>query len=212
MTYKSQSLKGGNSMKRISLLIISLLFLTACSFNNSSLTASYDSGNDSITLNKDGSVNAVIYDVFDKDYYSESELVDMINEEIGEYNAEHQGQTITLGQHSVKDGKVSVEMIFSSVKSYNDYMPERIYSGNMSGVQISGYDLNQTLISTDGSGNSIGKAELINMSSENVVIVNDSITVNTPGKILYYSQGMKLNAENSASASENGTYFIVYNK
>ena len=36
----------------------------------------------SITLKSDGSVSAVLMESFDKDYYSEQELVNMVNAEI----------------------------------------------------------------------------------------------------------------------------------
>ena len=49
-----------------------------------------------VSVDKEGKVESVLYDAFDKDYYSLDELKNMAEEEISDYNSEYENPRITL--------------------------------------------------------------------------------------------------------------------
>lgn len=189
------------------ILIFCLSFIiSGCGNSNTDI----DYRSDVVKLNSNGNISVIMYDTFDKDYYSEDELVSMASEEVNSYNASHGANKIQVGNHSLNDGIISLELIFEDVVTFNDYMPNAMFSGTLGGATISGYDLNRSLNIAGTDGRTIGKTELINMSDSNVIIVNGPYKVETPGKVTYYSQGMDYVDVNSVSASVNGVYFVMY--
>lgn len=196
---------------RYYIILTALLILIITGCGNALNQTGDDNGLSTIQFHKDGSVSLILRSSFDKDYYKEDELISMVNEEITEFNNANGQGKITLGSHSVTNGMVSLELNFSDVNAYNTYMPDaKIYFGNVAGAQLSGYDLNRSLSVAGKTGSTIGKNDLINMSDNNVIIFETPYCVETPSKILYYSQGMDYINQTTVSTSVNGVYFVVY--
>lgn len=187
------------------ILVFAFIFLMGCE----APVASFDYSGNIITINEDNSIDIVLKDSFDKDYYSENDLVNMVNSEINEFNASHFQDAIKLGSHSVNNGIISLEMIFAGTKMFNEYMPGILYTGNVAGAQLSGYDLNQTLKINSKDGGTIGKSEFVNLSDK-LIIVNGIYCIKVPGKITYYSDGMNLINNNAVAPLNDGTYYVLY--
>ena len=88
------------------ILVFAFIFLMGCE----APVASFDYSGNIITINEDNSIDIVLKDSFDKDYYSENDLVNMVNSEINEFNASHFQDAIKLGSHSVNNGIISLEI------------------------------------------------------------------------------------------------------
>ena len=164
----------------------------------------------SITLKSDGSVSAVLMESFDKDYYSEQELVNMVNAEIADYNSTHGDGSIALGKHELKAGIMTLELQFKTCADYSEYMPGELFMGTVAEAQAAGYDFNRSLYKASSSENSIGKKDLLEMGSEKLIVLDGSSAVTVPGKIKYYSQGMTAESGDTVRPENDGLYFIIY--
>ena len=194
-------------MKRV-LLSMSCILLAMCMMLGCG--NKYELNSDSVTLNDDGSVNALMVESFDQPYYSEDELMGMVNDEVAEFNVKYGKDKIKVVEHKLKDGKMILEMKFADVTAYNNYMPDNIYVGTISGAAGSGYDLNRSLNVAGKDGATIGKSELLEMGDKKVCIVNKATNIRVPDKIKYYSQGMELKDKTTAAAEVANCYFIIY--
>lgn len=191
-------------VKYVALLVLVCSVLAGCGDKKKELKS------DSVVLNDNGSVEAVMVESFDQSYYKESELMDMVNKEVSEYNSLHGKNKIKVESHSLKDGKMTLKMKFSGYDVYNDYMPDKIHVGKISSAYSAGYDLNRSLVDAKKDSKTIGKAELTNMADSKVIVVNKATTVRCPSKVKYYSQGMEKVDDYTVSSSEAGCYFVIY--
>lgn len=164
----------------------------------------------SIIVNKDGSIEVIMVDTFDKNYYNESELMNFVNTEVNAYNQAHGTDKITVGDHSLADGVMTLNMTFADMETYNNYMPTKIYVGTLSGCVSAGYDLNRSLVKYGSEDKTIGKTDMLDMGSTKVVITYDATAVRTPSKISYYSQDMTTIDKRTVSSSSSGCYFVLY--
>ncbi len=163
-----------------------------------------------IVIHPDQSIDATMQKAFDQSYYSEDELVNMVNDELTTYNSEHGAEAIALKAHSMSGQEVSLTLHFQSWEDYNCYMLDRIYVGTIQGAYDERYDFNQALSYVSDKEHTIGKNDLMNMADQKILIVNGEHSVETPDKIRYYTQGMRLTGAKTAESTGEGLFFIIY--
>ena len=147
---------------------------------------------------------------FTESYYNEAELIEMVNAELADYNSQRGTQAISLGEHSLENGLLSLELEFVDVQAFNDYMPEVLFVGTLEEAVASGYDLNRSLNVVAKDGAMIGKNELQSMGDSRVLILEGVMDVRCPSKITHYSQGMLLLDSTTVSAGRSGVFFVIY--
>ena len=158
-----------------------------------------------LTMHSDGHVDAHVCGEFSKDYYSESELVQMVTEEIGAYNGK-----ISLTGHNSGNGEVSLDLSFADCDSYEDYMTLKLFNGTVQGAYDKGYDFNRVLKRAGNPDDIISKEQLNNMADSHMIIFEGAQTCVCPAKIDYYSQELKLIDSNTVQSVEDGIYYIIY--
>lgn len=187
------------------MLVIAMGMFTACGKDKKvKLTE------DSVVLNKNGSIDVIMVEEFNQPQYNEAELMEMVNNEVTAYNNLHGSGSLKVKSNNLKDGKMTIKMAIASSQVYNDYMGDVVHKGTISSAYSAGFDLNRSLVNVKKKGSTIGKAELTNMPDEKVFVVNKATTVRVPSKIKYYSQGMEMLDDYTVKSSENGCYFIMY--
>ncbi len=187
-------------------MIAACVFISAC-------TGGYETpeeGLQSISLSSGGSVDAVLRDDFSKENYDENELAEYINRQISEYNSAHSQNAVSLESHQKQDTQMVVGLHFASWGDYDAFMPDSLFTGTVQEAYDMGYDLNCALSYADMPEHVIGKNELMNMADKKIVIYEGKGSISLPRKIKYYTQGMKLTAADTAEASADGTYIIIY--
>ena len=175
--------------------------------------AEYEEGagtKNSIVVHADQSIDATMLRTFDQSYYSEDELVSMVNEELKNYNSEYGADAITVNSHSLSGQQVSLTLHFHSWEDYNRYMLDRIYVGTVQGAYDERYDFNQALSYADDKEHTIGKNDLMNMADQKIIVFAGDHSVETPDKIRFYTQGMKLTGAKNVESGVDGLYFIIY--
>ena len=192
--------------RKMSGLIIAVLLtilLTGCS----ELSDFPKSG---VEVSEDQSITAVIMEDFSADYYQMEELIQFVNEDIQSYNAEVGSNVVSIGDYSLDNGIITLQLDFENHDAYNGYMPEEVFVGNLQGAYDKGYNFDRTLYVAGKGDDIIVKEDLLNMGNAKVVVITGDLCVRCPSKILYYSTGMTLIDDQTVSADSEGNYFIIY--
>ncbi len=184
---------------------MSLFILTGC---KSDYQASISTN--CVTIEEDNSVDAIIVEEFAENYYSEDELINMVNEEASAFNNTYGQGSMIVSDHSIENGVISLALKFKDVESYNNYMPDSVYIGTIKDVYDQGVDFNRSLWVVGKGEATIGKNDLLKMGDEKVVLVSGAYMVRTPSNVKYYSQGMYIMDANTVMADKDGLYFIIY--
>ncbi len=164
----------------------------------------------SVTINDDQSVDALIIEDFAESYYNESELLDMVKSEIADFNKKLGGEKISVAGSNLENGVISLQLHFSDFGSYNEYMPDSVYVGTVKEAYDLFYDFNRSLYVAGKEQATIGKNDLMKMGDSKLVIVNGKYIVRCPSKVLYYNQSTELIDERTVLSENDGTYFIIY--
>ena len=161
--------------------------------------------NGRIVIHSDGHVDAHVCGEFSKDYYSEDELVQMVNDEISAYEGR-----ISLTGHNSGNGEVSLDLTFDNCDTYEDYMTLKLFCGTVQGAYDKSYDFNRVLKRAGNPDEIISKEQLNNMADAKIIIFEGAQTCVCPGNINYYSQELKLINQNTVQSAEDGMYYIIY--
>ena len=189
----------------VCLTAVTLLLLAGCTNGNQELE-----DKTVITVEKDGSVKAKLVESFAESYYSQDELIQMVNDELADYNSKNGEGSIVMDSYELTNGLMHIDFTFATVSAYNDYMDDDIFVGTVSEAYSAGFDFNRMLSKASASENTIGKNDLMGMGDKKIVVLDGDAIVKTPSKIKYYSQGMLKGDAKTVSAVGDGIYFVVY--
>ena len=195
----------GRKMILAGLMVGMMLLFAGC--------AKYEDGSGAksdIVIYSDQSIDATMQRTFDQSYYSEDELVAMVDDELVQYNNEHGAEAITLKSHNLSGSDVSLTLHFRTWEDYNHFMLDRIYVGNVQGAYDERYDFNQALSYASDKEHTIGKNDLMNMADQNILVFHGDHKIEVPDKIRFYTQTLKLTGAKTAEAMDDGLYFIIY--
>ncbi len=200
-------------LKAAGILAVLMVWLTAC---GSGADAKQETVN-SLTLDKDGSVENMIIEGFDKDYYDLDGLNTMIKDSIEQYCRQNPSADITLKGSEVSDGQVRVSMKYDSAASYMGYNNKTLFVGTIQEAYSEGYDLNISLTDVKDSSNTIGKQELLEMGEKHIVIIQlpstmtDGMRLQCFGEILYISDGVNPVSKKTADIEQSqGVSVVVF--
>ena len=189
----------------VGMMLCMMLLFTACGDYEESAGEK-----NTIVIHADNSIDATIVRIFDQSYYSEEELVSMVNEELTTYNTEHGSDAISVKAHGLSGQEISLTLHFKSWEDYNRYMLDRIYVGDVQGAYDERYDFNQALSYASNKEHTIGKNDLMQMADQKIVVIDGHHSVEVPDKIRFYTQGMKLTGAKTAESVEEGLWFVIY--
>lgn len=202
-------------MKRIKtagILAVLMMWLTACGAN-----ADADTEVNSLTIDKNGSVENTIVESFDKEYYDLDGLNTMIQDSIDQYCRQNPTSEITVVSSEVKNSQVRVTMKYDSAASYTGYNSELLFAGTVQEAYEAGYDLNVSLVSAKDETDRIGKQELLGMGDHHIVIMElpdsaeDGMRLSCFGEILYTGDGVSLLNKKTADIEQTqGVSVVVF--
>lgn len=200
-------------LKAAGILAVLMVWLTAC---GSGADAEQETVN-SLILDKDGSVENMIIEGFDKDYYDLDGLNAMIKDSIEQYCRQNPSADITLKGSEVSDGQVRVSMKYDSAASYMGYNNKTLFVGTIQEAYSEGYDLNISLTDVKDSSNTVGKQELLEMGEKHIVIIQlpstmtDGMRLQCFGEILYISDGVNPVSKKTADIEQSqGVSVVVF--
>lgn len=163
-----------------------------------------------IVSSRDGSITQTIVESFDKDYYDINELIDTYNSAFNEYESAHSNQMITLTDAHTENGKVFVTIKYSSYICARDFGGADVFYGIVNDAYDAGYDFDINLMNVLN-GEVIGKAEMMDIKNNHLLIVSEPGLVCTDFKILYVSPNVEVLSEKKVrvSSDSGGFAYIV---
>lgn len=199
-------------MKKSVALITTAAFMmgfAGCSFGGPTELEPSEIAATTLCAHSDGTLEYVVVEDFSRDNYDLSELNQMINDEISDYNSENGAGRITL-DYIDKTGTIcTVSLGFLSSKDAKEFQQEEIFIGTVKEALDAGYDLNVTLKSAKDLQSTIGITELAGMGENHIVICENANRIRTDSKILYLSDEAKLLGKYEADGYMNDAYTIV---
>lgn len=188
----------------LAVMLVCMMGMAGCESEQTEFTKS------GIEVLEDDTINAMIVENFTADYYQMEELTQFVAEDVANYNTEMGGTVVTVGDSSMENGVIRLNLTFQTFDAYNGYMPEEVFIGDLQGAYDRGYNFDRTLNTAGKDGQTIAREDLMNMGNSKVIVVTGDLCVRCPSKILYYSTGMTLLDSKTVSADAEGNYFIIY--
>ncbi len=163
-----------------------------------------------VSIDSKGVITHNIVESFDKDYYSEEELRDIIDDEIEQYARGRDADCARLESLEIKDDTATARMKFKSYTDYAEFNDVDFFYGTIAEAMEKDYPTDVTLKSYDD-GSTIGRFEFEDLTESRIVIVSEPVVIHTPRKIAYTTANIDvINENNARMASDSvGVGYIV---
>lgn len=193
-------------MKKYRLLLAAglTLLLGGCAFGGEVDTTT-------IIVEKSGAVVEAIVEDFDKDYYNADELEQMIAEEIGDYNKTAGAEQVELDsfEQDEQSGQIRLKIRYATASDYMQMNERELFFGTVSQAYEAGYAFVSMIDQKTNSA--VSEADILEMGDKKIVICEEAINIQTPGKITYASQGVTVTDKTAALPDDGETLsYIIY--
>ncbi len=183
--------------KRISSALFAGLLLSAClsGCGDSSLDVS------TVSVDKDGKVESVLYEDFDKEYYDVKELSDMTESEIAAFNVGFDSPRIKLLDADVIDDetRVKLSMSYESAADYGEFNKVDFFYGTISEAQDAGYTVSKSLLNEKG--DKMEESFIEDNLDRHIIITSEKTNIKAPYNIEYMTEGVALVEKKEARLS-----------
>lgn len=153
-----------------------------------------------LQIEKDGKITSVLVETFDKDFYNQDELLEMINLEIAQYNQKAGTQAIVLESLTVDELKRAIAVMeYQSDADYAAYNEVPFFTGTVKEARQEGVNLDVVLTEA-GKESTIDKKEIEQLEAYHLVVWYGDMPVRVPGKIRYHGEGVRLLGSKQAIA------------
>ena len=184
------------------LLLTSIMFTNGCALGKGNITQ------DTIIVNKKGTVSGVIVQDFSKDQYNQEELSKMIQEEIAAYDSS--SEKVKLNKFEVtEDNKVYADISYATDEDYKAFNDMDFFCGTVSDAYGAGYAF-ADMQSVNSGESGLDAKSVLEKSTMNVVVFSEATAVKVPGKIAYVSEGVSIIGKKEARTESEGTFYIIY--
>ena len=192
-------------MKRrmfILLLTSVMLFTNGCALGMGNVTQ------DTIIVNKKGTVSGIIVEDFSKDYYNVEELNKMIQEEIAAYDSS--SEKVKLNKFEItEDNKVYADISYATDEDYKVFNDIDFFCGTVSEAYEAGYAF-ADMQSVNSGESGLDAKSVLEKGTMKVVVFSEAVAVKVPGKIAYVSEGISLIGKKEVRTESDGTFYIIY--
>lgn len=183
-------------IKGIVLLIISaVLIVSLCSCGGKSKkTKKEDKSEAGFSINKDGTFLVTYSEDFSEDYYSEKELKQFVDEEIGEFNstlAVEKNNGISVESLNVKKNKATLTLKFVNYEDYKSYSAEYVSSTRNADLFIGSYSEGvekgyrfATVFKDTADGQVVNVEDIGSAEDMKVVYMNEGFDVKVEGEVV----------------------------
>ncbi len=160
---------------------------------------------DTLSISGEGSATYTIISDFSDPSYDLNELLQMAQGEVQEY-----GTGVQITEAAVEEGVLHFVYNFHSLSDYAEFMDTSCFYGTVAQALKEGFKADTKLLAAkDGSSVSIGGEEL---GKYQLFVWNEEVAVRCDGKVLYYSDNLKLDGKNDVKPAEEalGPYYVIY--
>lgn len=206
-------------MKKVRILILTLtavMLLFGCG-NKSGATSTFSPEQSSIFVRRDGAVSSALVETDHKGTYDTAELKAYLEEQVASYNEERGSGSVTLTSCTLGNGKGIAVFDYASGADLYEFTTEMNDMANQAAELtvstvaeglVAGKVSDGTWVKAkDGSGVSVDK--VTKQGELKLVALEGAVTVQTEGKILYYSGDITLQDDFTAVVA-GGTAYIAF--
>lgn len=164
-----------------------------------------------LQIDKNGRIISHIVEAFDKDYYTIEGLEAMIQKETAEYNAQKPEAVTFQSAELSGEGDIVVTMQFASAEDYRAFNGSVLFYGTIAQAKEEGFSLDTEVVSVSDGTKKLGKADMEAMPDSHILIVDESVQISLPDKVLYMTEGTELLNGKSIRAGQEAkmTYVII---
>lgn len=201
--FKENRTMGKKRFYFLFVLMVAML-LTACGES-----AKQEVTENTIIVGKDGKISGIIIEEFEKEYYDQAELSQMINEEISDYNSS--GQQVTLEKLEVSGDQTYVRFQYETAEAYKGFNESELFVGTVSEAAGAGYEFTDMTSAKEGEAG-LDAASVSGKGSMQVVIFEEPVKVRIPGQVAYVSEGVVPVGKKEVKASGEGgeLFYVIY--
>ena len=185
------------------LLILSMaLLVSGCS-------QKFEPTESTIFITSKGLVQSAVIESFDKSYYDFDELYETVEKEVKSYCLDKNEEVVTINSLIEENNSVALLMDYQTATDYAEFNESLLFSGTFSEAAAVGY-LPEELY--DVEGNSV-EVDLDKLGELKVVVTEESVCLQTSGKIKYVSDNVTILDKKLAKAMEAGKThpaFVLY--
>lgn len=186
----------------IGLILTAAVFLTGCSNQ-------FEPTESTIFVTSDGAVKSAIMESFDKAYYDFDELSEDVEKEVKTYCLDVNEDVITVESLTQNGDMVSLFMNYASVEDYTAFNDVLLFCGTYADAVKAGYVLEELY---DAEGQNV-EPDMEVLDDLKVVVTEESVCIQTSGKIQYTSDNVTIVDKKLARAMEAGMThpaFVLY--
>lgn len=177
-----------------------ILFVTAAVLGMLSGCAKFEPDGTAILAEKEGNITAVVMETLDQSYYDSTELQNLINQEVAEYNASSGAESIVVKEFKVEDQTVSLTMDYVSGVDYAAFNNVTFFTGDVLGAYDAGYDFKTTFQYVEKgtvTNSHVTREEVLNSYNYYTVIMEEPMDLQVEGKIVYASSNVQITGKNT---------------
>ncbi|NBJ91556.1 hypothetical protein [Parablautia muri] len=172
-----------------------------------------EEGGTFLSLINDGTIQSNIEESFEESYYDKDELEQAILEQVDDYNNQAGAESITVKKVEVKDGVALAQLIYAGAQDYAAFNQALFFTGKSGEAESAGYDLNVVLSSVKDSQDTMGKADILALGDEKLLVTDISDAIKLDGKALYISDNVTVSSGGkTVRRTEDGNkiIYVVY--
>ena len=162
-----------------------------------------------IFITSKGLVQSAVMESFDKSYYDFDELYEEVEKEVKAYCLDQNEETVTISSLTKEADSVALLMDYQTVEDYVAFNEVMLFSGTFSEAAAAGY-LPEELYDIEGQS---AEVDLENLGELKAIVTEESICIQTSGKIKYVSDNVTILDKKLAKAMEAGMAhpaFVLY--
>lgn len=188
--------------RNLCLILMAAMLMSGCG-------EKFEPTESTVFVDSKGAVKGAIMESFDKAYYKFDELSEEVEKEVREYCLDKNDEAVTVESLTQEGETVTLLMDYESAEDYAEFNDVVFFSGTYGDALDLGY-LPEELYDTKGQ---IVDRESEELEDLRVIITEESISVQTSGKIRYISDNVSLTDKKLAKVMEAGKTrpaFILY--
>lgn len=164
-----------------------------------------------VIIDKKGGITHRIVESFDKDYYSEDELNQDINDELSAYCSGRDEKAAKLNSLEIKDGIATAEIKFAGYADYASFNDVDFFYGTIGEAMEKGYPTDVTLKGRGEDTETIEKYEFESLKDSMLIVVSEPVAIKMPGKIAYTTANIDIIDDDTARMASDsvGLGYIV---
>ncbi len=190
-------------MKKAKVLVIAAAALgifTGCS--------KFEPDGTAVLAGKNGKVTAVVMEALDQSYYDSTELQNLINTSVAEYNASAGTEKIKVKKFQASDQKAELTMEYAGGADYAAFNDVAFFNGDILSAYDAGYSFDTTFQKIE-KGNvvnaSVNRSEVLNSYNYYTVILEEPMEVQVEGSLVYVSSNVEVTGKNTCRVLASGS-------